>query len=72
MTNTSKLLQATGLELDLENSGVNKTYATLQLSKSVDGVKHDWATNTQSKSIPQLLVMKKLKLNGSVMTYKNF
>ena len=35
MTNTSKLLQATGLELDLENSGVNKTYATLQLSKSV-------------------------------------
>ena len=40
MTNTSKLLQATGLELDLENSGVNKTYATLQLSKSVDGVKH--------------------------------
>ena len=36
VTNTSKLLQATGLELDLEN----KMYTTVQVSKSVDGVKH--------------------------------
>ena len=36
VTNTSKLLQATGLELDLEN----KMYTTVQVSNSVDGVKN--------------------------------